>query len=167
MRNLITIIGIVFLCVCSCGKTNDTEKAVKQLMGHPFIVAQGHTLPKGNVLVSYVDSMGCVPCKLRLQQWKTLFHDEVSRGLAVVFVAHPSVEEELRQECRKMNYHPRQIIVDHDNAILKANHIPSDFRLQTFLLDHSHTVRMVGNPVHNAKIHDMMKQWLMSLPKHT
>lgn len=45
--------------------------------------------------------------------------------------------------------------MDVSDSFNKLNHLPSDDRFRTFLLDKGHKVIAIGNPVHNPKIKEI------------
>lgn len=107
-------------------------------------------------IVTYIDSLGCSSCKLRLPAWKEFINQLNSIGLNVpiLFFIHPndirSMKATLRME--QFNY---PVCMDIDDSMNKLNIFPSEFLFQTFLLDKNNRVIVIGNPVHNAKIKEL------------
>ena len=108
-------------------------------------------------IVSYVDSVGCMSCKLQLLKWKSFISelDSMSQGnVPVVFFFHPKDIDELIYRLKFDKYNI-PVCVDVDNRFDKLNHFPSDMAFQTFLLDKNNKVLAIGNPIHNPKVKEL------------
>lgn len=105
----------------------------------------------------YVDSAGCTGCKLQLSKWKQFIRqvDSLSDGrVPFLFVIHPKNLVEIRELLRRDRF-DRPVCIDTADRLNQANHFPSAFRFQTFLLDKDNRVVLIGNPVHNPVIADL------------
>ena len=108
-------------------------------------------------VVSYVDSVGCVSCKLQLDKWKVIMQriDSVADiRVPFVFVFTP---EKLRDAiyATKSSGFDYPIMVDMKNEFNALNHFPANFNFQTMLLDKDNKVVGIGNPVQSPKILDL------------
>lgn len=109
-------------------------------------------------ILTYVDSVGCVSCKLQLGGWSK-FIEEMNglRGDSVKFLFFFSPEK--RRDflgTLKSNNFIYPICIDDDNLLNKLNHFPSnDAAFHTFLLDKDNKVLAIGNPIHNPKIREL------------
>mgnify|MGYP005752433021 CR=1 FL=1 len=108
-------------------------------------------------IVNYVDSIGCLSCKLQLLKWKSFMSEifSVSQdSVPVVFFFHPNDVEEItyRLKFDKYNY---PVCIDLDDEFNKLNHFSADPTFQTFLLNKDNRVLAVGNPVHNPKVKEL------------
>lgn len=166
MRNLIFI--LIALSLYSCKKT-DKEKinylvqewSNKEIF-YPntmnFTVLGNDTnllLKSEYKIISYVDSIGCTSCKLRLVQWKEFIDQLDSIGdIPVLLFMHPKNRNELTYILKRDNFvYP--ICIDGNDSLNKLNHFPSDMMFQTFLLDKNDKVLAIGNPVHNSKVKEL------------
>lgn len=112
-------------------------------------------------LVHYVDSATCSSCYLRKVALNTLLFgiERLSNNeFYNVFIITPDSKA---KETLKSKYQgkqiPQTIFVDTANIFMKANpNIPSESMFHTFLLDENNKVVLVGNPMLNNKIEDMM-----------
>ena len=108
-------------------------------------------------IVSYVDSIGCISCKLQLDIWKKLIEkkDEVfGKKVSVLLFLHPLSRKELLDLLKKYKF-DYPVCIDENDSFNKLNHFPSDMMFQTFLLDKNDKVVAIGNPVHNPKIKEL------------
>ncbi len=108
-------------------------------------------------IVSYVDSLGCISCKLRLLEWKNLMQELDSlfgKKVSVLFFMHPKIKKPLVQTLKRENF-TYPICIDEEDSLNKLNHFPTDMAFQTFLLDKDNKVLAIGNPVHNPKVKEL------------
>lgn len=105
-------------------------------------------------IVTYVDSLGCMSCKLQLPEWKKLMVtvDSVSNSaVPFLFFFHPSNRKELVSLLKRVHF-TYPICIDEADSLNKLNHFPSDMMFQTFLIDKDRKVVGIGNPVHNPRV---------------
>lgn len=105
-------------------------------------------------IVTYVDSIGCMSCKLQLPEWEKLIValDSMSGGtVPCLFFFHPSNRKELVSLLKRVHF-TYPVCIDETDSLNKLNHFPSDMMFQTFLIDKDRKVVGIGNPVHNPKV---------------
>lgn len=106
------------------------------------------------MIISYVDSVGCLDCRLQLGKWKKVikeFNEKGSSKLFFMFIMHPNDIDELHYVLRKDNFE-YPVCVDINDSFNKLNHFPSDMMFQTFLVGKDRKVLAIGNPVHNPRV---------------
>lgn len=105
----------------------------------------------------YVDSVGCMGCRLQLPKWKELMAttDSLAPGkVAFHFYLYPKDLNEMRYVLRRDAFrHP--VCIDTADSLNALNHFPSEDTFQTFLLGADNRVLAIGNPVHNPKVKDL------------
>ena len=102
----------------------------------------------------YLDSLGCIPCRLRLVEWKEYIDNCQLKGSDVgfLFVVQSSNYKHLEEKLyTDLFFYP--IIYDSKNEFDKLNKFPKEERFRTFLLDARNRVVLVGSPIENEKIH--------------
>ena len=105
-------------------------------------------------ILTYVDSVGCLSCKLQLDRWKELMEDGGFSGVDFLFFFSPEKMRDIVGTLRMEGFtHP--VCIDRDKRLNRLNHFPADPTFQTFLLDKDNRVLAVGNPVHNPKIREL------------
>lgn len=105
-------------------------------------------------VVTYVDSLGCMSCKLQLPEWEKLMVtvDSISGGtVPFLFFFHPSNKKELVSLLKRVRF-TYPVCIDEADSLNKLNHFPSDMMFQTFLIDKDRKVIGIGNPVHNPRV---------------
>lgn len=114
---------------------------------------------KDYTVITYVDSLGCISCKLQLDKWKDFMYDVDSIAkdkISYLFIFHPKKRDkkeliDLLQRTRFI--YP--VYIDGNDSFNKLNHFPSDIMFQTFLLDKENKVIAIGNPIYNPKIKEL------------
>ncbi|MGV8096493.1 MAG: hypothetical protein AB2L24_31945 [Mangrovibacterium sp.] len=122
-----------------------------------------HPLNNSYKILLYVDSLGCMSCKLSLSGWKKIIAESDSlfpNRIEFLFFFQPTKKKkELFYVFRRDSFN-YPIFIDVDNKINTLNHLPSQMEYQCFLLEPNNKVALVGNPVLNPKIWILFKQYI-------
>lgn len=107
-------------------------------------------------ILSYVDSTGCVSCKLKLTEWKNFISvlDSVNPSAKVLFYFSPEKVADVYRALRQ-SYFDYPVCIDMKDSLDILNHFPSNMEFQTFLLDKENKVIAMGNPIHNPKVKEL------------
>ena len=169
MRSIIYITAFLLLFVaCKQSERQLLTKIVAEWNGKEIIfpldttfmcysqpIPQKVNMKLGNYTIfTYVDSIGCMSCKLQLLKWDELIStvDSISGGNVVcLFIFHPSNKKDLIKllKRKRFNY---PVYIDENDTFNKLNHFPMDINFQSFLLDKDNRIVAIGNPVHNFQI---------------
>lgn len=158
----------MFFILCSC--TDSRKKQYTDLLqewmnreiqipDNPIFTVLAHDTVNFPIqgdyrIFTYVDSVGCLSCKLQLNRWKILMEDTGFSDVNFLFFFSPEKVRDIVSTLRAEDFvHP--VCIDRDNRLNSLNHFPSDERFQTFLLDKDNRVLAVGNPIHNPKIKEL------------
>ena len=116
-------------------------------------------------LIVFADSTECSPCAIKyLYSWEpiidTLMENSCYRETIFIFAPPKAdcsiVEAELKQKKFKFPTY-----LDKCNSFAKANkNIPSNRNMHTFLVDQSGKVVLVGNPLTNGNIRQLLYDYL-------
>ena len=117
-----------------------------------------YRIPKSDYkVVVFVDSVGCISCKLQLPKWKEFMHevDSLSDGnVPFVFFFQTKDVSELRYILKRDNFsHP--VCMDTEDSFYRLNRFPGEMMFQTFLIDSENRVKVIGNPIHNLSVKDL------------
>ena len=109
-------------------------------------------------IVSYVDSVGCLSCKLEFARWEGLMQeiiqDPAKPNVLLLLYIHPKNRKEVENLLFFKSFtHP--ICIDEQNEFDKLNQVPKEEQYHTFLLDKHNKVIGIGNPVYNIKIKEL------------
>ena len=114
-------------------------------------------------IVSYLDSLGCSGCKLRLPSWQGFIRQLADNGLDVpiLFILHPQNVRTLKASLlwEKFDY---PVCLDTDDRFNRLNRLPQEADFQTFLLDRDNRVVAAGNPVYSMRVRDLYLSLLLS-----
>ena len=160
----------LFLFSCSDDKKHDIEVLVKEwnnkeirfpdnpVFTHYVTDTVPYRIPKSDYkVVVFVDSVGCISCKLQLPKWKEFMHevDLLSDGnVPFVFFFQTKDVSELRYILRRDNFsHP--VCIDTEDSFNKLNRFPDVMTFQTFLVDSGNRVKVIGNPIHNLSVKEL------------
>ncbi|MEL5893766.1 DUF1573 domain-containing protein [Bacteroides sp. GD17] len=120
--------------------------------------ARKMSLQKGEyTILCYVDSIGCMSCKLRLPEWKDFIYkmDSMSHGnIPFVFVFQSKATNDLIHFLKKTGF-DYPLFIDTNNNFDRLNGFPTDIQLQTFLLNRDNKVIAMGNPIYNPKVKEL------------
>ena len=165
---IICSIWTVFVILCSCANSQkkqytdllqDWMNREIQIPDNPvFTVLARDTvdfpMQADYKILTYVDSVGCLSCKLQLDRWKELMEDGGFSGVDFLFFFSPEKMRDIVGTLRMEGFtHP--VCIDRDKRLNRLNHFLADPTFQTFLLDENNRVRAVGNPVHNPKVKEL------------
>jgi hypothetical protein len=108
-------------------------------------------------ILSYIDSIGCMRCKLYLEEWRAFIAavDTISPiRIPFFFFIHPRNMDEATFILQREHFlHP--VCIDIQDSLNILNRFPADERFHTFLLDKDNKVLAIGNPVLNPKIREL------------
>ena len=113
------------------------------------------------IIASYVDSLGCVPCRIRIDDWREFINSTSNlqhKSFKVVFIAHPESYRDVTKLLKAYDISKVEVLKDVD-GIWKKLYIQfdKDDRLNTWLLNSKHELIICGSPF----INDRMKQLYM------
>lgn len=164
------LFGLIFCSACKESRQEQVVRLVKKWDGKEIYFPSHYTFTvmgkdtvdsfdeKGEFcIVSYVDSVGCMSCKLQLPKWKELIRETDSLlgdKVTYRFYFHPKDLKDLKNVLRRdcFNY---PVCIDLKDEFNQLNQFPSDMTFQTFLLDSLNRVVSIGNPIHNAKVKEL------------
>lgn len=171
MRKLVFILfSSLFLFSCTDDKKHDIEVLVKEWNNKEIRFPDNpvftrfvtdtvpYRIPKTDYkVVVFVDSAGCISCKLQLPRWKDFMHevDSLSDGnVPFIFFFQTKDERELRYILKRDNF-SYPVCIDTEDIFKKLNRFPEEMMLQTFLIDSENRVKVIGNPIHNLSVKDL------------
>ena len=175
---LLIILSIIALTSCEESRKDEIARLVKEWEGkeihlpeHPVFSIQWKDKVDFSFrdneykVVSYVDSIGCISCKLQLDRWKDFIHEVDSlTGEAVPFILclhHPDVKEMQRVTWKDEFKYP--VFIDEMGTFDALNHFPTNMMFQTFLLDKNNKIVAIGNPILNPMVKELYLEKLTEM----
>ena len=181
MKNIgYIVVALTCLLVNSC-QSSYSEKLVKEWSNkeikfpdNPTFTIYGEqstdfTISGSNYKVlTYIDSIGCSSCKLNLSKWKEFMSevDSIShQNTSFLFFLHPNNTREIKIKLKdeKFDY---PMCFDNKDELNKRNKFPHDLNFQTFLLDSTNKVILIGNPIYNHNVRQLYLDLLKGIPIH-
>ena len=170
MKSIILLLCIL-ISLCSCRNTSHKkiEHIVKEWYGKTILFPKdmyliSHKDTTGTVnfnkihapftILHYIDTLGCMSCKLHLQHWKTFLTevDSISqKGVNCLMIFYPQRKKNLLR-LLQLNEFDNYVYIDQKDSCNKLNGFPIDEHFCTFLLDKDLKVLAYGNPIHNHRI---------------
>jgi hypothetical protein len=179
------VLLIVLLLVCtvdSCTKQskkyNSTKDIVEKWIGKEIVFPTNfdnylvcndslsidcHTIfNKDYKILLYMDSTMCIPCQFKMFVWKKIIEEaknQYSNTVSFLFFLQTTDIEQLKFLLRRddLNY---PVFIDSTNQINRLNEFPKKAEFQCFLLNRENKVLAIGNPVENAKIWQLYKEFI-------
>lgn len=108
-------------------------------------------------ILVYVDSVGCVECKLQLIKWENFIHeiDSILPGkVSILFVVNIKESRRLEYLLKYSNINI-PFVWDKKDELNRLNNFSNNPILHTFLLDRNNEVILVGNPIINNKLKNL------------
>ena len=125
-----------------------------------------YRIPKSHYkVVVFVDSVGCISCKLQLPNWKKFMHevDSLCDGdVPFVFFFQSKNVRELRYILRRDGF-SYPVCIDTEDSFNKLNRFPDEMTFQTFLVDSANRVKVIGNPIHNLSVKELYLEELSGI----
>lgn len=171
---LFPTIGLVLLSLCSCAGDDKIKEEMERFYG------QHVTLPLDSMLymaddgarpahdgtdyyklVVYYDSTECSSCRLKtLYEWDTLIDSASSSGcgLGFYFVFNVPIQRmDDVKETLATYAEGLPVYLDTTGVFERVNpNLPRLSQMRTFMLDLKDTVVLVGNPVYNSRVEEIM-----------
>ena len=113
--------------------------------------------PARHKIIVFVDSVGCISCKLQLPKWKTLINelDSLSdTAIPFLFFFQTKDVSELKYVFKRDNF-SLPVCIDTEDKFYKLNRFPDNMMFQTFLVDADNRVKVIGNPIHNLSVKEL------------
>ena len=174
MKYIVCSLLVVFLCACDNNKKS-IASMLSEWQGKEIVFQRRPIFTQGKDTVDYLkqtkykilvytDSIGCVGCKLRLEDWRRFMaHIKTVTNEPVQFLFFFSkLSPEKVNNILEDYQFEMPVCVDTRDSIGILNDFPEDFRYQTFLLDDKNKVLIVGNPIYNPKIGQLISDILES-----
>lgn len=108
-------------------------------------------------ILNYVDTIGCVSCRLQLPRWKTMMEELDSlypTRVTCLMVIYPKGKRKLIKHLKnnQFNYF---VYIDERDTLNRMNKFLNEEDFGTFLLDKNDKIVAIGNPVLKPRVRDL------------
>lgn len=174
MKCLYIFLCLFFLCSCFDSEQRDIVNLTKEWSGRKLVFPKEMVLNaywKDSVIsynrvdirqyaiLTYIDSIGCMSCKMNLPGWAEfiLKLDSISnKTVPCLFILNPkNADKERIVKLLQRIHFSYPVCIDRRDSFNLLNNFPKDDRFQTFLLDKDNKVLAIGNPIHNPHIKEL------------
>lgn len=110
-------------------------------------------------LIIYNDSTECSSCRIReIGEWTPMVNALKAQNVETIFIFNPTEEKkEVIEYILKAKLRETNILIDKSGEFKKKNpKLPHNALFHIFLIDKNGTVVVVGNPLKNKKVLDLM-----------
>ena len=170
MRYLLLFPLTILLALSACKSDRDRmADIVEEWQGREIVFPEvmtdfqtGDTIDLSDAdftIFTYVDSVGCTGCKMKLQVWREFLNSldsAANSDVRFVMVADGTDVGELSYLTKRYGFE-YPIYVDADHRMADTYSFPDKVALQTFLLDKDRKVMSIGSPVYSSDIERMYK----------
>ena len=121
--------------------------------------------PARHKIIVFVDSVGCISCKLQLPKWKNLINEMDSlsdTAIPFLFFFQTKDVSELKYIFKRDDF-SLPVCIDTEDKFYKLNRFPDNMMFQTFLVDADNRVRVIGNPIHNLSVKELYLKELVGI----
>lgn len=176
MKNIYYIIFTLLFVIFSCCNSDNSKyqnkaKIVTDLSGKTIIIPENFVAQIGEIsipydfsnadykIVTYIDTTGCTPCRMKISSWNELINEfksipDVDLNFLMIINSDRKNAAEYAINASRFN-HP--IWFDYENSFFDINSLPDDDDFHTFLIDADDKIVAVGDPVKNPKIKALYK----------
>lgn len=156
-QHIIMFIAGFLLLACATGKS-DYEKLISEWLGKEIIfpeemtdVITGDTIDLSEAdftIVTFIDSTGCTGCQMKLPLWTEFIHslEALDASFNVIMIVSSNDVDEIRGTISNSSYE-YPVYFDRSNQFEIENDIPHNIPFPSFLIDKSHRIIAMGNPV--------------------
>ena len=170
--SVIMLIGLVLAAVSCTGRVNKEKEVLSSLLGREITIPDSlecrildtpidYDLNDADYkIICYIDSAGCVPCRMKMPVWNDLVNEfKSTQGVEVDFlmIVNSSPEEEIVFNIERDRFlHP--VAFDCNGLFDSINRLPAGEDYHTLLLDLNNNVVCVGNPIFNPKVRELYRR---------
>ncbi len=149
----------------SCRHNNSLDEQLNNIMNKEIFFDE--TISSSNeqfTVVHYIDSIGCIPCKLRPYDWiafQKRIDSVYNKKVNIKFVSHLNAVKDLKKLMIAKEMINIELIPDTANRWLNSNQIGNNKLFYTLLLDSNNRVLIVGEPFLNDKMRTLYDNAIM------
>ena len=180
LRRVISFLFIITIINCvACTNTSTIRREVLQLQSRPIDLPLGKMIKLNNhisrqddlgdnnklKLIHYISSSECSICEIETLLFWDVLLDSLNRSdIDPIVIIDPGIRFSIGQI--KNSYLESSfsypVYIDTGAVFLTTNpHIPKDNTLHTFLVDENNNVVIVGNPINNQYVKELLNDYII------
>lgn len=158
-----------FFLIFTVGCTNHNksiESKIRNMVGSHVEFPKGFEQDTTEfIIASYVDSLGCVPCRIRIDDWHEFINNICNlqhKSFKVVFIAHPESHRDVVKLLKAYGISNVRVLKDVDGTWKKLYmQFDKDDRLNTWLINSKHELIICGSPFINDGMEQLYMKYLL------
>lgn len=174
MKWIYLLLCLSLFCMCSVSERENIVNLTKEWSGKEVLFPKKYVLNvyledsvisynkievQQYAILTYIDSIGCMSCKMNLPEWTKFIWDLDSisnRTIPCLFIFNPKNDDKKRMaDLLRRTGFSYPVCVDERDSFNLLNKFPKDERFRTFLLNNENRVIAIGNPIHNPKVKEL------------
>lgn len=174
-RQLVYSMFLVAILLFGCNYKSETEKSIRELLGSTILIPYNELYKVQNrgsiniahkncqkTLVIYKDSMSCAICDIKnLYKWDEYYNYLLSKNciINIVIIFSPSMSVDIDNLTKNIQFSgtSMNIYIDEKGRFKSKNfNIPENRLFHSFVLDKEGKVILVGNPLENKRIEELL-----------
>lgn len=175
MRTIFGALLCILLLACTDSKQEKLLSYLKQWENKEILIPEAlkfYVFERDSVcyqnqskwkIISYVDSTGCVGCKLRFEEWKNFLH-KIEGNVSAYFFLSPKDKSELDFLIRRSRF-DYPISTEGAELFFQKNKLSDNPIFHSFLLDENNRVVAIGNPILNPNVGKLYEEFILGSKK--
>lgn len=174
MRFIIAFTLSLLILSCARSNSSETQEIINKMHASPISFPQEMVFQIGSdtlgnspldseyKIITYIDSIGCSICKMRLARWTDIMPEFISLtegNIELIMIVNSSQSPEYMTAIKDYGFnHP--ISFDSKSLFKQNNYLSSNDNYNTFLVDSNDSIVVIGNPATNPKIKKLYERVL-------
>lgn len=172
LSSVIMLISLVMAAASCSGRVDKEKEVLSSLLGREIVIPDSlvcrildtpidYDMSDADYkIVTYIDSAGCVPCRMKLPAWNSVINDLMAcddKEVAFLMILNTRDYDEISYKI-KQDYFRHAVMQDNEGTFMKVNDLPTEEAYHTLLLDLNNQVVAIGNPAVNPKVREVYRR---------
>lgn len=178
MRFSYVIMSLILVMMTSCrGRLDKEREVLSSLLGREIIIPDSLECRIQDIpvdydmndadykIITYIDSAGCVPCRMKLSAWKEVINEYngiSNSDIEFLMIINASAKNRDLKIILNQYKFPYRVLFDPRNKFHESNAFSGDDHFHTFLVDCNNHIVAVGNPADNPKVRAFYKKVILN-----
>ena len=172
LSSVIMLICLVIAAASCSGRVDKEKEVLASLLGREIVIPDSlvcrildtpidYDMSDADYkIITYIDSAGCVPCRMKLPTWNFVINDLMTcndKEVAFLMILNTRDYDEISYKI-KQDYFRHAVMQDNEGTFMKVNDLSAEEAYHTLLLDLNNQVVAVGNPAVNPKVREVYRR---------
>lgn len=176
LSSVIMLIGLVMAAASCSGRIDKEKEVLASLLGREIVIPDSlvcrildtpieYDMSNADYkIITYIDSAGCVPCRMKLASWKEIINEYngiSDSEIAFLMIVNASEKRRDLKIIMEQFKFPYPASFDPDNKFFESNSLPENEHFHTFILNINNEVIAAGNPADNPKVRALYRKIIL------